>query len=87
MTEQKAAVGRSDLTTEPAVNQTPVENSNNATEPPPVEEQLSLLAEFGIFLRENKIWWITPIVLALLLIAAVAYLSKAAESPFIYPLF
>ena len=59
----------------------------NRNEPSAADEDLSLIAEFGIFLRENKIWWITPIVLALLLIITVAYLSKSADSPFIYPLF
>ncbi|WP_146508931.1 DUF5989 family protein [Thalassoglobus neptunius] len=51
------------------------------------EEQLSLIAEFVLFLKENKAWWLVPILLALVLIFVAAWLSSSVAAPFIYPLF
>jgi len=45
-----------------------------------------LLREFLGFAREHKAWWIVPIVIVLLLIAALAVVSSGV-APFIYPLF
>lgn len=47
----------------------------------------SLARDFFQFLAENKKWWLTPIVLALLLIGALLVLSSSAVAPFIYTLF
>ena len=46
-----------------------------------------LLAELWEFLRHNKKWWLTPIILVLLLIGALILLAGTATAPFIYPLF
>ncbi len=46
-----------------------------------------LLAELWEFLRHNKKWWLTPIILVLLLIGALILLTGTAAAPFIYPLF
>ncbi len=46
-----------------------------------------LLAELWEFLRHNKKWWLTPIILVLLLIGALILLAGTAAAPFIYPLF
>ena len=43
--------------------------------------------ELIAFLRENKKWWLAPIILAMLLLALTAYLSSSAAAPFIYSLF
>ncbi len=51
------------------------------------ETRPGLLAELWEFLRYNKKWWLTPIVLVLLLIGALILLSGTAAAPFIYPLF
>jgi hypothetical protein len=45
------------------------------------------LAEFVDFLRHNKKWWLTPIILIMLLFGALMYLSGTAAAPFIYTLF
>ena len=45
-----------------------------------------LLAELWEFLRHNK-WWLTPIILVLLLMGALILLAGTAAAPFIYPLF
>ena len=46
-----------------------------------------LLLELWEFLRHNKKWWLTPIILVLLLIGALTLLAGTAAAPFIYPLF
>ena len=50
------------------------------------ESQPGLLAEFWDFLIHNKKWWITPIILVLLLVGLLAMASGSAFAPFIYPL-
>ncbi len=45
-----------------------------------------LLRELLDFARENKKWWLLPIILVLLLVAGFLFVSGAA-GPFIYPLF
>jgi hypothetical protein len=49
------------------------------------EDRLSLAAEFWIFLRENKKWWLLPILLVFGAIAAFAALLSTGFAPFIYP--
>ena len=50
------------------------------------EAQPGLVAEFVDFLRYNKAWWLTPIIIVLLLFGLAFVLSPAA-APFIYTLF
>ena len=45
-----------------------------------------LLREFVDFARENKAWWIIPIVVFLLL-AALAAVATSGSTPLIYTLF
>jgi len=45
------------------------------------------VAEFLAFLRENKKWWLLPILAVLLLFGALMMLSTTAAAPFIYTLF
>jgi len=49
------------------------------------ERPPSLAVEFWRFLKENKAWWLAPILLAALAIAALVVLSQSAVAPFIYP--
>ena len=51
------------------------------------QTQPGFLSEFWIFLRYNKKWWITPILLVLLLVGALVMLGGTAAAPFIYTLF
>ncbi len=51
------------------------------------EDQVGIVEEFIWFLRENKAWWLVPILLALALIGVAVWLSSSAAAPFIYPLF
>jgi hypothetical protein len=51
------------------------------------EDSPGLIAEFWDFLKYNKNWWLTPILIALLLLGALVLLSGTAAAPFIYTLF
>ena len=43
--------------------------------------------EFCIFLKENKKWWLLPILLAFLLMGALLLAGGTGAAPFIYTLF
>lgn len=51
------------------------------------EDQPGLLREFVEFLIESKAWWLTPIVIVLLLVGLLVVLSGSVVAPFIYPIF
>jgi len=57
------------------------EFAQQADEAPP-----GLVAEFWDFLIHNKKWWLTPIILILLLFGALV-ISGGSVAPFIYTLF
>lgn len=46
-----------------------------------------LLGEFWGFLKDNKKWWLTPILVALALIGLLVIASSSVVAPFIYTLF
>jgi hypothetical protein len=48
--------------------------------------QPSVGEEFWHFLKDNKKWWLLPIVAALLLLGGLVVLSGSALAPFVYPL-
>ena len=48
---------------------------------------MPLYREFLLFLRQNKKWWLIPILLVLALMGLLVALSGSAAAPFIYPLF
>jgi hypothetical protein len=63
---------------------------------PPREDEFEQLAEkpaaglvreFWDFLVENRAWWLTPIILVLLLISVLVILSATGAAPLIYTLF
>ena len=45
------------------------------------------LGEFWGFLRENKKWWLVPILITLLIFGLLVVLSGTGLAPFIYTLF
>ena len=51
------------------------------------ERRPGLIAELWEFLATNKKWWLTPIVLVLLLVGGLILMSGTAAAPFIYTLF
>jgi hypothetical protein len=50
-------------------------------------ERVSLIREFWGFLKQNKKWWIIPLVLVFLTVAALMIFSGSPVAPFIYTLF
>ena len=51
------------------------------------EPSLGLLWELIDFLKHNKKWWLTPIILVLLLFGLLSLIGGAAAAPFIYTIF
>ena len=51
------------------------------------DQELSLIAEFWVFIKENKAWWMIPIVLVLGGLGILVVLSSTGAAPFIYTLF
>jgi hypothetical protein len=45
------------------------------------------VSEMWYFLGNNKRWWITPIVLVLLLVSVLVLIGGSAAGPLLYPLF
>jgi hypothetical protein len=50
-------------------------------------ERPGLAREFFDFLRDNKKWWLAPIIVSILLLGALVVLGGTAAAPFIYTLF
>jgi hypothetical protein len=46
-----------------------------------------LLGELWSFMSHNKKWWLTPIVLMLLILGALILVGGTGAAPFIYTLF
>lgn len=66
------------------------EDSEEERRPRPIPKQgkLSLMAEFATFLKQEGKWWLTPIVVILLLLGALLiYAEGSVIVPFIYTLF
>ena len=67
-------------------NPTPPQSAPGAdSEIPP--EDMSLPAEFILFLRENKKWWLVPIIVMVMLLGALLFFGSSPAAPFIYTLF
>jgi len=62
-------------------------NSGNDFEREAQKASVGLIGELGAFLRQNKKWWLIPIIVALLLVGALVVLGGTAAAPFIYTLF
>jgi hypothetical protein len=51
------------------------------------QKRRSAVGELFDFLRHNAKWWLTPIVILLLLVGALVILGSTAAAPFIYTFF
>ena len=49
--------------------------------------QTGFIAEMWAFVRNNTKWWLTPIIVVLLILSAFIGLGGTAAAPFIYTLF
>ncbi len=46
-----------------------------------------IVSEFWDFLKQNKKWWLAPIIVSVLLLGLLVVLGGSAAAPFIYTLF
>jgi hypothetical protein len=51
------------------------------------KKDTSLVGEILGFLRQNKKWWLLPVVVVIFAIGALVLLSSTVAAPFIYTLF
>ncbi len=51
------------------------------------DERTGLGGEFVAFLKENKKWWLAPIIFSILGLGLLVLLGGTAAAPFIYTLF
>jgi hypothetical protein len=51
------------------------------------QKRRGLLQEYWAFLREERKWWLAPILIFLLAVGAFVALGGTAAAPFIYTLF
>lgn len=51
------------------------------------ERRQSLVSEFWAFVKENKKWWLLPVLLVILVLGALVFLTGSGAAPFIYTLF
>jgi len=61
--------------------------SNDEFEKASARKQANLLTEFLGFLKQNKKFWLLPLILVMLALAALLVLTSTAAAPFIYTLF
>jgi hypothetical protein len=47
----------------------------------------SLVGEFWVFLKQNKKWWLLPILAVMLLLGLLVFLGGSGAAPFVYTLF
>lgn len=53
-----------------------------------ITRNFSLLKEFWVFIKERKMWWMTPIILVLVFLGIFIVLTeKSVVLPFIYAIF
>ena len=65
------------------------ESSESADENPLAQlgKNQSLVAEFWTFIKHNKLWWMTPIVIVLLaMVGFILFAESAPVLPYIYAL-
>jgi len=72
------------MATEPAPSEkSPAAEFARQAQAPPA----GFAAELWYFLRHNKKWWLTPIVVLLVLLSILIALGSTGVAPFIYTLF
>lgn len=52
-----------------------------------MDDNIGLLSEFWEFLKDNKKFWLIPIIIILLAFGVVIVLGGSSAAPFIYTLF
>jgi len=63
------------------------DEEKNSFEKAGAEKQAGLAGEFLALLKENKKYWLVPIVIVLLIFGVIIILGASSAAPFIYTLF
>ena len=63
------------------------ENAENDFVAQSAGERVGIVAEFLEFLKDNKKWWLAPIIISILGLGLLVMLGGTAAAPFIYTLF
>ena len=50
-------------------------------------KRASIVSEFMMFMKAHKAYWMIPIIVVLMLLAAMIFLGSTGAAPFIYTLF
>lgn len=74
------------MTEKPAPSDAPEQDAASDEEYVP-QGRMSIFAEFMLFMKENKAYWMAPILIVMLLLVLLAFFGSTAASPFIYTLF
>jgi Family of unknown function (DUF5989) len=67
--------------------QQPHDSDSSAFAREAARKRSPVIAELWWYLRSNKKWWLTPMVLILLSMGMLALAGSSAAAPFIYTLF
>jgi len=51
------------------------------------EKERGIVSEFVAFMAENKVWWMTPILVVFGLLGVLLVLGATGAAPFLYTLF
>lgn len=51
------------------------------------QQERGLVSEFVMFMAENKMWWLTPILVVFGLLGVLLVLGATGVAPFLYTLF
>ena len=65
----------------------PAKDKDNEFLQAATEEERGIVAEFVSFMAENKLWWLTPILVVFGLLGVLLILGATGMAPFIYTLF
>ena len=69
------------------MDESSAENTRDRFEEQARAPRTGLVTEFWDFLRQNKKWWLAPIVIVTLMFGGLILLGGSAAAPFIYTLF
>ena len=72
---------------QPSDRSSPISKAEHDFERQARQPNLGIVAEFVEFLRTNKKWWLTPIIIVIVLLTLFGILGQSVIAPFIYPLF
>ena len=62
-------------------------DSKTAFEAAGQEKRTSIVSEFVYFLKDNKKWWLVPILFVLFMLAMLTFFAGSGAAPFIYTMF